>query len=926
MMTMSRLICLFITSILSFIALEPSLYALEELDFDFFVQPPEVTLATRAKWRIFSQREGERKEGVALLEQLLTQDGFKRLSLPIQSKIIFLLLEGYERTGKSEAAIILLRQQLKRPELWKSALYMKASLAKLYFAQDNFKEGDLLIQPLFSSLSSCSSIEKKKVSQAILERDRQLFLHLEIARKNLVCDLLKEAIPHLETIASALKEELSPFQSSSLTRKRLSFISLFALAECYCVYAPEQATALLSSLETDYGFFLSSDEKIQLATLKKLAKGEYPKEELDKLSQSSHERLLLWQIQYALSKNDTIADPSFWNKVKQEIDSYTLSSSLSHYVQGVDALLKGDIPLAHSILQLSLKELSNESSFFRTQYLDVYQETLWIRTVFCFLVDKRDTLQECLQEAQQLSQQNLKLIPTRKECFQAISNMIEGSTLSPQDSLPPHPVDQILYDLLHGDSLSKETIRQLSLIDQLFLHSVALYTKRSRSFEFQGFSLSDLSPPWAKLIANLGQAPNEQIFISLRHEPSLQDAYPKIEHLLLKLTIQKIGQKQEVEAKMNQFLALAPGYGGRQQALLEYFLFLESHPEATRDEKKSLVEELVSTKSTPEALLTLLYLHKTGQLSQYSYPETHKPILEILQLVQAAKTYMKESDKTNETGQKTDAIRNALNKFKEAEKSLHLMLESPLSLEEETILTGCYLQFLSEWADLLLKETVSDHPFLELEEHLQEASKIVQASHDFLPKEKSGRDITLMPRASYLVQEMKDSLHLINCTFKGEYEEAIVRAKALSFDSLLLSPITIKSVLYLVQSLRKRDTVDQAYLILMRLNEKEIKQIDQELALEVAIEKSLCLQDKKAYSQALAALAWVINDSAASSLRIKAMVLRAELYKRLHKIGRAMRQLEAAKGKGGEWGHVAEQKLKELYGSGDDTLTLYDNR
>ena len=51
-----------------------------------------------------------------------------------------------------------------------------------------------------------------------------------------------------------------------------------------------------------------------------------------------------------------------------------------------------------------------------------------------------------------------------------------------------------------------------------------------------------------------------------------------------------------------------------------------------------------------------------------------------------------------------------------------------------------------------------------------------------------------------------------------------------------------------------------------------------------------------------------------SPLRIKAMFLRAEIYELQGRPELAIKQLEAAARKGGEWAQKAQEKLEQVYG------------
>jgi hypothetical protein len=124
----------------------------------------------------------------------------------------------------------------------------------------------------------------------------------------------------------------------------------------------------------------------------------------------------------------------------------------------------------------------------------------------------------------------------------------------------------------------------------------------------------------------------------------------------------------------------------------------------------------------------------------------------------------------------------------------------------------------------------------------------------------------------------------------------------------------VRAVLYLSKTLRESSRAGEALHLLSPLHETEMtEQI--ELALEIAMEKSLCLRESHQTGKAMTKLAWVINGPYASSLRVKAMVLRADLYLSLHRTDLAIRQLQSVAAKGGEWGAVADRKLRELYGT-----------
>lgn len=86
--------------------------------------------------------------------------------------------------------------------------------------------------------------------------------------------------------------------------------------------------------------------------------------------------------------------------------------------------------------------------------------------------------------------------------------------------------------------------------------------------------------------------------------------------------------------------------------------------------------------------------------------------------------------------------------------------------------------------------------------------------------------------------------------------------------------------------------------------------------LELWIAQCQCYREMKDWDQAILILSKVINDDSVSSLRIKAMVLRAEIYELQGRFDLARRQLESAAKKGGGWGVIAKEKLEKEYGNG----------
>lgn len=87
-----------------------------------------------------------------------------------------------------------------------------------------------------------------------------------------------------------------------------------------------------------------------------------------------------------------------------------------------------------------------------------------------------------------------------------------------------------------------------------------------------------------------------------------------------------------------------------------------------------------------------------------------------------------------------------------------------------------------------------------------------------------------------------------------------------------------------------------------------------EQKLDLWIQQSTCLKELNQSDQAILILSKVVNDDAISGLRLKAMLLRAEIYETQGRRELARKQLESIAKKGGEWALKAKEKLEKEYG------------
>jgi hypothetical protein len=841
----------------------------------------------------------------------MQEPSFKKLSPETQIQILFLLSNGYEKIQQSTEQILLLNQQLKRSELIEYIIPLKAALIHAYLQQKDMKEADILLKQLLSlSHKKLSTRDKKALSHASTMRDHVLFSMIREAKEYLLLGKFQKASFILEKVFSSITFEPIPCQSSPLSQRKIGYSVLFSLAECSLLLGKPSSALEYTSLLLKEGTLLPPILKEKTLLLQEISQGNSPKDAVTKLSLLQPERAthcLLWHIQNSL----------YCETAPIAIQSD--SPLAMHYMRALEALQAGNSIQACFLFKEKRNEALLSYRMLKKQYLEGYQEALWLRCLTCFFVHNKEALEKTTADAYQLFDiLDKEQIPSRKKCFLTLVCMCELNELniapSPQEI--PHAISQELASLLSRKPLSSNVL--LSFSDRLFLHTVAKYLQLQEVIDPPVFF--EDNNPLLKLFSTLFHVTEgsydwknkEQKVEALLTEESLQEARAKILHMLLSYALTQPKNEKRIPDLVKQFLLVSGGYSKRKEALFDAFLYMDTYNSCPIEEKKGLFEELFQPPYDKWNMLLLLHLSETGQLAHYCPDKTFDHFLQILHSFEQAKSFKKDAYKTQEPGQKTDLIRHSLDSFQEAEQKMRHFLKQPTTLEKQTVCIGVLFKILSEWSDLLFSEPLKEHPFLDLDAHLKASLQALQSAlafHSLIPDQSS---FTFAPKAKKELKELIAATDLFLYTFTMQYEEAISCIRTFPPESLFLSTPTIRSTLYLIQSLRKRKNIDLAWPIIKQLNESEIKQVNQELALQVAIEKSLCLKEKGSISQAMACLAWVINDSAISSLRIKAMVLRADLYMLLKRPELAIRQLEAAKGKGGEWGVVAVRKLQAI--------------
>ena len=151
---------------------------------------------------------------------------------------------------------------------------------------------------------------------------------------------------------------------------------------------------------------------------------------------------------------------------------------------------------------------------------------------------------------------------------------------------------------------------------------------------------------------------------------------------------------------------------------------------------------------------------------------------------------------------------------------------------------------------------------------------------------------------------------------KVDEREAILDKMAARFEKLDLKKGYWPAKVFSEKGKLARQSNKQAEALLHYIDAKKASDekgiLSPDERLELSIQQSLCCKELGKLDEAMRLLSQVINEDEISSLRIKAMLLRAEIYELQGRPELALKQLEAASFKGGEWAQQAKMKLQQF--------------
>ena len=372
-------------------------------------------------------------------------------------------------------------------------------------------------------------------------------------------------------------------------------------------------------------------------------------------------------------------------------------------------------------------------------------------------------------------------------------------------------------------------------------------------------------------------------------------------------------QYAQASEYLHELIDSFPSYPLLSQTALTSLISFESDPNTEPD--RHYITTYLLTRPLPDIHSYLALLHLFENYNQIFTPPS-EPLLLFQQALIAreeARNYAFESTNCTEPGTAKAHVEQLLISYNQVLQCLKLSMEKTTDTVCLNFLYGVLFKIHEEKIVSLLHHIESHSAFNELPLKLLTSSQLLQedlATYriSILKESRLLRDATLN-EISLIALASDITAH----AFRRDLPEALSLATKASELTEPTMPL-LKSLLYLCKMLREAKLNSEALRLFDKVDETQLEE-NYELLLEIAIEKSLCLRELGQHDRAMAILGWVINSQYPSSLRIKAMILRAEMYLSINRRDLATRQLEAVQSKGGEWAKVAERKLKELYGN-----------
>jgi tetratricopeptide (TPR) repeat protein len=888
-----------------------------------------VRTAMNAKEAIDGHNEQEISSAVDSLAHLLGEATFRRLEPHTQVQILFLLSKGYERLGKYQEQERLLTSSASKRELYRFHVPLKMALARSFVQQHRFIEAEQILGKIIkSSCAHLSLEEKEQIANVIFFKDEYLHSLLRQADRLSAAGRWDEAIKLYETVLAAIERQQYPYQASPVEKRRLRYKVLLRMAEVnFCRGNDAQCTAFLN--EWDDPLFHSNTNQIPkerrqalLALVHRHASIEGLAPDTEGAINSPHNPL--WDAQEAIRART----PAQLSRALEALQSHgEHRPALHHILNGFLAALNQRLEIASHELQQGLP-LSSEHHPWKEASYHLLAECAFERMILLLSSHQQ-------QQAKDLATAILPIIssathpqtllrvaavslflhkitedPSYQEKF--VSLLATVTTQSNTDALP-------LYIALkaYSDHESSQCLL-LPSYDRYFMSWLGMTITEPQHDEAEE-SQPDAFASYLEALSWYQQAMNDEMspeqasaaLQSCLETPELNDVRPQVLHALIDLALRS-SQFAEAEEMVNDVLKNHQSYPPLPQVVLSCIFSFEDDPNAA-NERETLCQYILDRPPDMYSLILSIHLFETRQRLTFDHTNTILPFELALIAREEGRTLRSEVIKSKEPSVMKERIQAVAYAFDTAHAR---GIESLSAVHDDgslNVIWGFILGLQQELIEFLENSISSDSAFNELPNLLEKAASDLR--HDL-----SSFAASLAPQHQ-LTQEcfiqdcycLAQTGDVFALTFRGQLDLAVDATNGFAAQSSKPSPPAMRALLFLAKTLRESSKATEALRLLSPLHEQSMNN-DIDLALEIAMEKSLCLRDAHQYDKAKALLAWIINGPYASSLRLRAMMMRADLYLSLHRTDLAIRQLEAVSAKGGEWGASADRKLRELYG------------
>lgn len=265
------------------------------------------------------------------------------------------------------------------------------------------------------------------------------------------------------------------------------------------------------------------------------------------------------------------------------------------------------------------------------------------------------------------------------------------------------------------------------------------------------------------------------------------------------------------------------------------------------------------------------------------------------------------------------SLTEAIDAFQKAETLFeHLIEKKMIAADKLEFYTNVYYRVILEraMANLAIADESQGAKQQIYLEYAEEVFKNLLASFEVQQAEQSERllksevfpsfyeESVFWLAQTYIKRQKDKEAAVLLATMLEHYQQAkINRSYYLSRTKYELGKIAARQSNPLIALQHFKESEEAAKGNLLATNEK----------LDLWIQQSHCYRDLQQYDDAILILSKVANDDAISSLRLKAMYLRADIYELQERPELARKQLESLTKKGGDWAHKAQEKLEKKY-------------